>query len=73
MKNKLFIISLLLACIGSGYAQRIVCDETCKIEYGLDTTHSAVNYAVVSPVGRSSVFYDAIAKTVDGKGAHLSA
>ena len=31
MKNKLFIISLLLTCIGSGYAQRIVCDSTCKM------------------------------------------
>ena len=45
----------MLTCIGSGYAQRIVCDSTCKIEYGGDTSHSAVNYAVVSPVGRSSV------------------
>ena len=27
MKNKLFIISLLLTCIGSGYAQRIFCDS----------------------------------------------
>ena len=31
MKNKLFIISLLLTCIGSGYAQRLVCDSTCKM------------------------------------------
>ena len=70
MRNKLFIFSLLLACIGNGYAQRIVCDETCKVEYGLDTTHSAVNYAVVSPVGRSSVEMIEMAprlETLEGK------
>ena len=70
MKNKLIIFSLLLACIGNGYAQRIVCDETCKVEYGLDTTHSAVNYAVVSPVGRSSVEMIEMAprlETLEGK------
>lgn len=70
MKNKLFIFSLLLACIGNGYAQRIVCDETCKVEYGLDTAHSAVNYAVVSPVGRSSVEMIEMAprlETLEGK------
>ena len=70
MKNKLFIISLLLMCFGSGYAQRIVCDSTCKIEYGGDTTHSAVNYAVVSPVGRSSVEMIEMAprlETLEGK------
>ncbi len=70
MRNKLFIFSLLLACVGNGYAQRIVCDETCKVEYGLDTTHSAVNYAVVSPVGRSSVEMIEMAprlETLEGK------
>ena len=70
MRNKLFIFSLLLTCIGNGYAQRIVRDETCKVEYGLDTTHSAVNYAVVSPVGRSSVEMIEMAprlETLEGK------
>lgn len=44
-------------------AQRIVCDETCKIEFQMPTDgatapqagHSEANYAVVSPVGRSTV------------------
>ena len=70
MRNKLFIIILLLMCFGSGYAQRIVCDSTCKIEYGGDTSHSAVNYAVVSPVGRSSVEMIQMAprlETLEGK------
>ncbi len=70
MRNKLLVISMLLCCIGNGYAQRIVCDETCKIEYGLDTTHSTPNYAVVSPVGRSSVEMIEMAprlETLEGK------
>lgn len=44
-------------------AQRIVCDETCKIEFqnpadeptSVHPDHNEVNYAVVSPVGRSTV------------------
>ena len=71
MRNRLVLtINLLLACFGSGYAQRIVCDSTCKIEYGGNISHLAVNYAVVSPVGRSSVEMIQMAprlETLEGK------
>jgi len=59
--KKLCAIALLMSFIVvSAYAQsnRIVCDETCKIEaFEGDSVRggSGVNYAVVSPVGRSSM------------------
>lgn len=58
----LLIISISFSFVG--FAQRMVCDETCKIEFQHPaderdtismTTSSGVNYAVVSPVGRSTV------------------
>lgn len=57
----------LLLCLSlahPSHAQRMVCDETCKTEFQhpagekdsmRSTTVSDVNYAVVSPVGRSTV------------------
>ena len=57
MKTRILLIYLIISCFLNINAQRIVCDETCKIEAGFDTVQSKVggNYAVVSPVGRSSV------------------
>lgn len=70
----------LLICISSvSYAQRIVCDETCKTEFqhpagepdsqrGVTATNGS--YAVVSPVGRSTVKMIDMAprlSTLDGK------
>ena len=55
-----FVVISLMIC-GRTYAQsgRIICDETCKSEASGNTsgasTTSAVNYAVVSPVGRGTV------------------
>ncbi|MCM1330985.1 MAG: hypothetical protein NC248_00070 [Bacteroides sp.] len=60
-------VLVLLMCISfsvASNAQRVVCDETCKIEFQhpsgeMDSAQTAitneVNYAVVSPVGRSTV------------------
>lgn len=57
MKTRILLIYLIISCFLNLNAQRIVCDETCKIEAGFDTAQSKVggSYAVVSPVGRSSV------------------
>ena len=59
MRRTLTLVLALLLCVNLIYSQnqRIVCDETCKIEAGFDTAQSKSggNYAVVSPVGRSSV------------------
>ncbi len=57
----------LLICVFltlAGHARRVICDETCKTEFQhpagemdslRSTTVGDVNYAVVSPVGRSTV------------------
>ena len=57
MKKMIALLCALLLIAGAHSQTRIVCDETCKIESGADTSHqqSGGNYAVVSPVGRSSV------------------
>ena len=59
MRRTFTLVLALLLCVNLIYSQnqRIVCDETCKIEAGFDTAQSKSggNYAVVSPVGRSSV------------------
>ena len=59
MRRTFTLVLALLLCVNLIYSQnqRIVCDETCKIEAGYDTAQSKSggNYAVVSPVGRSSV------------------
>ena len=59
MRRTFTLVLALLLCVNLIYSQnqRIVCDETCKIEAGFDTAQnkSGGNYAVVSPVGRSSV------------------
>ena len=63
MSTKLFqfiLLSLLIAMSVEVSAQRIVCDETCKLaEAPAGTVSVSVNqnpeYAVVSPVGQSSV------------------
>ncbi|MCM1033744.1 MAG: hypothetical protein NC405_08330 [Odoribacter sp.] len=71
----LFSISLATSC----HAKRMICDETCKVEFQhpsdeVDSINIAtagnVNYAVVSPVGRSSVKMINMAprlSTLDGK------
>lgn len=58
---------LLLMCVSSAassHAQRMICDETCKVEFQhpageVDSISVAtvgnINYAVVSPVGQSTV------------------
>lgn len=62
--SKLLLAIPLLCTIPTVNAQRIVCDETCKTEFRTpahesdktgQSTRSDVNYAVVSPVGRSTV------------------
>ena len=72
MKTRILFTCLIFSCFLNLNAQRIVCDETCKIEAGLDTakSKSGGNYAVVSPVGRSSVKMIQQAprlETLDGK------
>lgn len=63
MKTALPLL-LCLSLAHPSHAQRMVCDETCKTEFQhpagekdsmRSTTVSDVNYAVVSPVGRSTV------------------
>ncbi len=56
--KKMIPLLCALLLVSSAYGQsRIVCDETCETEVGADTSHSQPGgrYAVVSPVGRSSV------------------
>ena len=66
-------LSTLFVSVALGQSERIVCDESCKIEaYGGNASQvpSGVNYAVVSPVGRSSVEMIEQAprlETLDGK------
>ena len=70
LKRLFFLFAVIYFCCSSYGQTRIVCDETCKIEYGLDTTHTNPNYAVVSPVGRSSVEMIQMAprlETLEGK------
>jgi hypothetical protein len=58
MKTRhLILTTTLLFVYGLSFGQRIVCDETCKLEFNSiqDTLHKEVNYAVVCPVGRSTV------------------
>lgn len=64
---KKYIANLLITlvlCLDAGYSQRIVCDETCKLEFQSPADEinepkpsesGEVNYAVVSPVPRSTV------------------
>lgn len=49
-----FLCALFVLVFSVHSQNRIVCDETCKIESGADMSHqqSGGNYAVVSPVGR---------------------
>lgn len=76
-----FVLPLLI-CISSAsasHAQRMICDETCKMEFQHPagerdslriSTANDVNYAVVSPVGRSTVKMIDMAprlSTLDGK------
>ena len=54
----------------SAQNQRIVCNETCKIESGTDTVKPGDGFSVVSPVGRSSVEMISMGprlNTLDGK------
>lgn len=57
MKIKLWVACSILMSINLLYSQnqRIVCDETCKIESGADSVKPGDGFSVVSPVGRSSV------------------
>ena len=52
----LLLIALWMgATAGLAQGERIVCDETCRIEYLEAQPVSISGYAVVSPVGRTSV------------------
>ncbi|MBR4415237.1 MAG: hypothetical protein IKS67_00610, partial [Victivallales bacterium] len=61
MKRFIVIAAIGMSLCISAQAERIICDETCKIESTATTTKAAepsvkeVGYAVVSPVGRPSV------------------
>ena len=57
MNIRIIFLFLTFFCFANVFAQRIVCDETCKIEAGFDSAQSKTggNYAVVSPVGQSSM------------------
>ncbi len=71
-KNIAFLCVLLCIAYSTQSQTRIICDETCKIEAGADISHQQAggNYAVVSPVGRSSVKMIEQAprlETLDGK------
>lgn len=71
-----FVVAALIFAAIDCQAQRIVCDETCKVEFQTadDKTNpqstSEINYAVVSPVGRGTVAMIRQAprlETLDGK------
>ena len=49
LKKAMLPFAAMLLCLEAG-AQRIVCDESCRLE-----TSAEAGYAVVSPVGQSSV------------------
>ena len=51
LKKAILPFAAMLLCLEAG-AQRIVCDESCRLA---DETSAEVGYAVVSPVGQSSV------------------
>jgi len=63
IRLSVFLLAFLLSGRLSLYGQRIVCDETCKTEFQKpadgegrgETGVKAVDYAVVSPVGRGTV------------------
>ena len=64
LKKAILPFAAMLLCIEAG-AQRIVCDESCRLE-----TSAEAGYAVVSPVGHSSVEMIVQAprlETLDGK------
>ena len=72
-KNLILILATLLFCYELS-AQRIVCDETCKLADAPPASANVMKddpgYAVVSPVGRPSVDMISQAerlKTLDGK------
>ena len=51
LKKAILPFTAMLLCLEAG-AQRIVCDESCRLA---DETFAEAGYAVVSPVGQSSV------------------
>ena len=51
LKKAILPFAAMLLCLEAG-AQRIVCDESCRLA---DETFAEAGYAVVSPVGQSSV------------------
>ena len=51
LKKAILPFAAMLLCLEAG-AQRIVCDESCRLA---DETSAEAGYAVVSPVGQSSV------------------
>lgn len=57
MKKLLFLLAAVFFAATALNAQRIVCDETCKFEFseGASASGASPNYAVVSPIGRSTV------------------
>lgn len=79
MIKSAILLLLFLTFSFVGNAQRMICDETCKVEFQhpadeIDSLNKEisndVNFAVVSPVGRSSVKMIGMAprlETLDGK------
>ena len=66
LKKAILPFAAMLLCLEAG-AQRIVCDESCRLA---DETSAEAGYAVVSPVGQSSVEMIEQAprlETLDGK------
>lgn len=79
MTKSVLPLLIYMSFIPASHAQRVVCDETCKVEFqrlagetdsrGITTANDA-NFAVVSPVGRSTVKMIDMAprlSTLDGK------
>lgn len=79
MVKRVILLSLSVSMAVAGHAQRMICDETCRTEFVLPADEmnrqrtavaGSVNYAVVSPVGRSTVEMIDMAprlSTLDGK------
>lgn len=79
MVKRVILLSLSVSMAVAGHAQRMMCDEACRTEFVLPADEmnrqrtavtGGVNYAVVSPVGRSTVAMIDMAprlSTLDGK------